>query len=262
MTTVQYHDDEWWPKFNYASVPLRRPSSEIRVAHVHPSDQEIIGIETPVLELVTIDLDDNEHMIYDTLSYTWGRAADTLPPEWNNKDYTCPIYVNGYRFDVRPNLFYALLEMQAKSSRTGQCDPLWIDAVCIDQDNTEEKNIQVGRMQDIYSCCEIVYVWLGPDDGMSEAALKIITDISTNHGMMSQGSQSMLAGDSSMYMETLGQSLDHFLRENDSESGRRKLDSFLVPIQALMRRSWWVPDWTDRRFARRSKIDPQYLRSP
>ena len=69
--------------------------------------------------------------------------------------------------------------MQARSLKAG--DPVWIDAVCIDQDNTDKKNAQVGRMHDIYSCCNQVYVWLGPDDGMTKTALNIVTTISTNH---------------------------------------------------------------------------------
>jgi hypothetical protein len=39
--------------------------------------------------------------------------------------------------------------------------PLWIDAICIDQDNNAERGHQVQRMGQIYSGAEEVLVWLG-----------------------------------------------------------------------------------------------------
>jgi hypothetical protein len=41
---------------------------------------------------------------------------------------------------------------------------MWIDSLCIDQNNTEEKGHQVSLMGDIYSNAEAVVVWLGADE--------------------------------------------------------------------------------------------------
>ncbi|KAK7946834.1 uncharacterized protein PG986_011155 [Apiospora aurea] len=45
------------------------------------------------------------------------------------------------------------------------CDDqwIWVDAVCIDQENEREKSVQVARMDDIYSTAHEVIVWLGED---------------------------------------------------------------------------------------------------
>src|SRR6185295_17431322 len=41
---------------------------------------------------------------------------------------------------------------------------LWIDAICINQDNTAEKNTQIGNMPVIFANSIHVIVWLGDED--------------------------------------------------------------------------------------------------
>jgi len=38
---------------------------------------------------------------------------------------------------------------------------LWIDAICINQEDVDEKSHQVAMMGDLYSRCLTVYIWLG-----------------------------------------------------------------------------------------------------
>ncbi|KAH9220635.1 heterokaryon incompatibility protein-domain-containing protein, partial [Leptodontidium sp. 2 PMI_412] len=40
---------------------------------------------------------------------------------------------------------------------------VWIDAVCIDQSNSDEKGIQVALISEIYSRASQAIVWLGSD---------------------------------------------------------------------------------------------------
>ncbi|KAH8659958.1 hypothetical protein BX600DRAFT_467000 [Xylariales sp. PMI_506] len=82
---------------------------------------------------------------YDALSYAWG-----------DDDPTVPITINGEKTLVRPNLAYALAALRGTSSRL-----LWIDALCINQDNVSERNHQVRLMGDIYRRASKVLVWLG-----------------------------------------------------------------------------------------------------
>lgn len=42
------------------------------------------------------------------------------------------------------------------------CRSFWVDAICIDQTNTPERNAQVQQMWRIYSNAEWVLSWLGP----------------------------------------------------------------------------------------------------
>ena len=51
---------------------------------------------------------------------------------------------------------------------------LWIDAICINQANIQEKNHQVPLMADVYRRAEHVCVWLGERSDDSDVALDFI----------------------------------------------------------------------------------------
>lgn len=91
---------------------------------------------------------------YEALSYMWGEAD--LQPH--------AIWVNGRLVNVRQNLEHALIALQ---KRPGSPRYLWVDALCINQENIEERNHQVGLMGNIYRCAEVVLVWLGDNDLIS-----------------------------------------------------------------------------------------------
>ena len=93
------------------------------------------------------------------LSYTWG---STEPRK--------QILINGGRFYVRLNL-WKFLDLARWRNET---QPIWIDAICIDQDNIEERNHQVQMMGDIYRSATEVLVWLGEGEGGIEVALKMM----------------------------------------------------------------------------------------
>ena len=66
------------------------------------------------------------------------------------------------KFRVRSNLWMALKHLRhSDATRT-----LWIDAICINQDDDSEKGTQVHRMADIYRLAHRVVVWMGllPDE--------------------------------------------------------------------------------------------------
>ena len=88
---------------------------------------------------------------YNAISYTWG---DPTP--------TRAIYVNGYTLMVRQNCQYAL--GQARFHQVEDC-LIWIDAICINQDDTDEKNDQVGIMGEIFEWAECVFACIGPIKG-------------------------------------------------------------------------------------------------
>lgn len=74
------------------------------------------------------------------------------------------IYINEKRAGVTCNVFKAL-----KSLRQMDEDIiLWIDAICINQNNNEEKGQQVGQMRLVYESAEEVIIWLGESDANIE----------------------------------------------------------------------------------------------
>jgi hypothetical protein len=71
---------------------------------------------------------------------------------------------------VTKNLHAALFRLRDRSLER----ILWIDALCIDQKNVEEKGQQVQLMAKIYSKAARVLVWLGETEDNSDIALERI----------------------------------------------------------------------------------------
>lgn len=103
---------------------------------------------------------------YEALSWCWGKE---------NKDCAIKIKKRGEyrRFAVTKELSLAL-----KYLRHGDKDRiLWIDAMCIDQDNHEERNHQVQMMACIYTGAKQACIWLGEDNDDSTKAIHFIREI-------------------------------------------------------------------------------------
>ncbi|CAG8972576.1 hypothetical protein HYALB_00011308 [Hymenoscyphus albidus] len=114
--------------------------------------------EQPVrCEILYADL--NSPPQYTAISYTWGDASDT-----------CTIVLNTFSFSVGVNLHGALCAVGKTTSDV----LVWVDALCIDQHNTNEKTIQIPLMGQIYSRADFVSVWLGPEDDNSDAVIKLL----------------------------------------------------------------------------------------
>ena len=55
---------------------------------------------------------------------------------------------------------------------------LWIDAICIDQSSTTERNAQVAFMATVYSAAKHNLIYLGEDDDdMANRGLKALEDV-------------------------------------------------------------------------------------
>ncbi|KAI7321753.1 hypothetical protein KC340_g7303 [Hortaea werneckii] len=99
---------------------------------------------------------------YMCLSYVWG---DTSEPVM--------IHLNSYPKLVTRNLYSALQRLRSH----GYLAALWVDALCINQDDKEEKSLQVARMAKTYAEARRVFVWLcdGPLNGPFEFLNEIVT---------------------------------------------------------------------------------------
>lgn len=101
---------------------------------------------------------------YVAISYTWGSALATRP-----------IRVNGRPFHVRLNLWHLLWHLRQR----GESRFLWIDALCIDQKNLEERNFHVQLMGNIYDKAVTAIVWLSlpSDDRRQARVLEFIAEM-------------------------------------------------------------------------------------
>lgn len=96
----------------------------------------------------------SEHCIFNALSYEWGKRLGGQT-----------IIVNGLPFRVGKNLHDFLQRLRTSEYKH---DPIFVDAVCLDQDNIGERNRQVQMMGDIYRRATCVLVWLGPGAAESD----------------------------------------------------------------------------------------------
>ncbi|KAE9363349.1 hypothetical protein N431DRAFT_357180, partial [Stipitochalara longipes BDJ] len=61
--------------------------------------------------------------------------------------------------------------------RPGECIHLWIDSICIDQNNNDEKGLQVMLMQKIYLQAQQVVINLGQADSFTDKAMDFIVPL-------------------------------------------------------------------------------------
>jgi hypothetical protein len=103
---------------------------------------------------------------------------------WGQEPRTETIIINGFEHQIRPNLAAGLRRLRANnymswSGRRRKPRPIsvWVDAICIDQDNVKERNHQVPLMRFIFSKCEYTFSWLGDSDNTSDLAMDSIASL-------------------------------------------------------------------------------------
>jgi Heterokaryon incompatibility protein (HET) len=104
---------------------------------------------------------------YEALSYTWGGSPDS--------SHFIKILDGGqaYSIPITVNLESALRHLRPSS----EVKYLWVDALCINQENHVEKSSQIPKIADIYNQATKVRVWLGEEKEHSDVALKFIRKV-------------------------------------------------------------------------------------
>ena len=146
--------------------PLDEEASQIRLLEIapqHNDNQQTFSCRTRTVSL-------NDNVKFFALSYVWGDPNGRID-----------VVVNGIVIPVTRNLEAALRHIQ-RNGRTlivpesrrektdGHPNPdqapinLWVDAVCINQNDLKERESQVLLMRRIYSSAETVLAWLGDND--------------------------------------------------------------------------------------------------
>jgi hypothetical protein len=145
----------------YQFSPLAPGPDSIRLLRLLPNDKTEIQCE--LFEYSLQDLGTGTHL-YEALSYTWG---DEKKP--------CSIAIKKQNLAVTINLHAALLRLRDRFLER----ILWVDAICINQDDKEEQGQQVQRMAKIYSKAARVLVWLGETARDSDTAPSSNTALET-----------------------------------------------------------------------------------
>jgi hypothetical protein len=135
----------------------RLKENEIRLLEIarHPEDNKLQG-RIRIYNLV------EEKPRYEALSYLWGPSGPEVPK--------FPIGRQEPVFDVFENLYKALHRILSLTDE-GDYRTLWIDQICINQEDTVEQKSQVLLMGEIYKRAHDVLVWLGdPPPGLLNVA--------------------------------------------------------------------------------------------
>jgi hypothetical protein len=88
--------------------------------------------------------------VYTALSYCWG-----------DPHITSTMHIDGYKVKITENLESALQGVRENRSAKGGILRLWVDALCINQGDKEERSNQVRNMRQIYSKAKEVLCWVG-----------------------------------------------------------------------------------------------------
>lgn len=99
-------------------------------------------------------------MDFEALSYVWG-----------NNTLSRPIKTQKGTIWITQNCLNALIDLRSKNTSR----LLWIDAICINQRNNEEKNHQVPLMSRIYATASQTLIYLGPRG--AERALPLFKEL-------------------------------------------------------------------------------------
>ncbi|KAI2628486.1 heterokaryon incompatibility protein-domain-containing protein [Hypoxylon sp. NC1633] len=147
-----------YSKYRELSTRTDADPAEFRVLKLQPGK----GLDPLYCELLHVSLD--EHPPYDALSYCWG-----------SPDPTVAVHCDGLALAVATNLGEALRAFRHETSPRF----LWVDALCINQDDIQEKQHQVPLMGRIYHGASNVVIWLGSDtpNHTIASAFSILTSV-------------------------------------------------------------------------------------
>ncbi|KAF9735777.1 hypothetical protein PMIN06_002143 [Paraphaeosphaeria minitans] len=190
----------------YKYTPLPSPR-HIRLLHIHDYSNEE-STNTTTFEIHVVELpSDGKPFAFETLSYTWGAPKRVASLYFRNEPGA---------IGLTQNLSQAIPHI----ARNSQTRYLWIDQLCINQNDPQEKSQQVSIMDQIYKAASRVIIWLGPAD------------------------------DSSIIVkEWLGE-LNAFLASRDDASRTMPTgEHYNASVRMLLVRSTWVDSRTDIKYA-------------
>jgi hypothetical protein len=141
-------------EFRHTPLPHEQPIRLLRI------NRDITGSISVTLDAFPLD----QLPEFEALSYTWGKAAlNHDEVENNDPGVLQTMMVSNVPFTINENLYDGLYELRDEVRGY-----LWVDALCIDQENDQERASQVPLMGDVYSsakgvsrCWRRIYASIG-----------------------------------------------------------------------------------------------------
>ncbi|KAK2018450.1 HET domain-containing protein [Colletotrichum eremochloae] len=154
---------------------------------------------------------------YAAISYVWG-----------NTQNTDSIVCQGLEIDVTANLVQSLRQVRY----TDRPRHLWVDALCINQRNLQEKACQVDMMGEIYSHAWMVIICLGDDGHNGDAARAAFNTIRDYNSIAAK------------YMTESQISKDSYWKPTDDEGGYGLITGErLLPAVQIFKKPWFGRVW-------------------
>jgi hypothetical protein len=147
-------------RFFYSPIPvdsirlitLQRQTEFGRISYAH-------GLLRPACTMSVVRLEDSPKFV--AVSYAWGASTKV---NWIRCNRSC--------LPVTKSVFDLLTDLG--NPKLGTELPLWIDAICINQDDDAELAVQIRKMNWVYSQADEVIVWLGSTTRQGNEAMEII----------------------------------------------------------------------------------------
>lgn len=155
-----------------------------------------------------LDENDPTQPLFNALSYAWGDHRNLAN-----------ITINGKTMSVGSNLEKALRHLRDHHIHRTDGLPLWVDALCINQEDDEERDEQVQMMRDIYRRAHRVFCWLGEGDFDTDWVMPLLRD------------------------ETFRSHVKTAAWETDTVPAASIVRATAVTIQDICMRSWWARLW-------------------
>jgi hypothetical protein len=154
---------------------LHECADEIRLILLNPGARD----EPISCSLIYTSLHDCS-ITYEALSYCWGdlRRRQDVSLNLSETDES-----SEFALSITSDLYSA---MKSLRPRTGPARTLWIDAICINQADLDERSSQVARMREIYYKSNRVIVWLGNGNEATKRSIITIRAISERYERLSQ----------------------------------------------------------------------------
>ncbi|KAH6691576.1 heterokaryon incompatibility protein-domain-containing protein [Plectosphaerella plurivora] len=133
-------------EFKY-TIPVERTKWNSSISHPHALSQD--NLNTP--------------MWYTALSYTWGEPI-----------FDATILCDGVEKQITRTLEEALRQFRCPNESI----VMWIDQICINQDDKVEKVLQIRLMSDIYELAYSTIIWIGPAGDNTPEAMELVREIS------------------------------------------------------------------------------------
>ncbi|RYP56088.1 hypothetical protein DL771_012151 [Monosporascus sp. 5C6A] len=163
---------------SYRYSPLLEHGS-IRLLRLMPHENKKAPIQCRIFEYPLQKPGPGIHR-YEALSYVWG-SEDNRQPIYIQSDNESndPLTGNGRCLLVTTNLYTALSYLRDRLLER----IIWIDAICINQEDNDEKGQQVQFMAKIYANANCVIVWLGEAAGDSDQAFEALRNAAEEQRM-------------------------------------------------------------------------------